>query len=53
MAVAFLSPEEETKAQIAVNSEKGQFINNIGVEKKYRSIYSHLVPKIVGGDKYY
>lgn len=51
MAVAFLTPAEETKAQIAVNSEKGQFINNIQDERKYRSLYSHMVPKIVAGDK--
>jgi hypothetical protein len=47
-----LTPEEETKVQIAVNSEKGKFINNIADPKQYASLYSHHIPKVASGDKY-
>lgn len=46
-----LSADEETKAQIAINTEKGRFINNISDSKQYATLYSHYIPKVAGGDK--
>jgi hypothetical protein len=46
-----LTPEEETKAQIAVNTEKGKFINSISDPKQYVTLYSHYVPRVASGDK--
>lgn len=46
-----LSPDEETKAQIAINTDKGRFINNIGDPKQYAALYGHQIPKVAGGDK--
>jgi hypothetical protein len=46
-----LAPEEETKVQIQVNSERGSFANTISDPQQYTPLYSQYVPKIASGDK--